>query len=74
MFDENGDPKFGYYDIIFWNDRGDPEKVGFYHFQPLVNFFINNTKIQWYKKGGVRSIHQFVRPSICPSVCLSGHK
>lgn len=53
QFDENGDPKFGSYSIIVWKDGGAIQEVGFYAFQPSVNFFINNTKIQWYTKKDV---------------------
>lgn len=52
-FDENGDPEFGSYSIVFWNQTGDAEEVGFYHFNPWISFFINGTKIQWYTKGEV---------------------
>ncbi|XP_068180160.1 taste receptor type 1 member 1-like [Antennarius striatus] len=65
-YDENGDPKFGYYYIVYWNHRGDAEKVGFFHFHPWVNFFINRTKIQWYKKGEVPT-------SICSQECPVGY-
>uniref|UniRef100_A0A3Q3WLT2 G-protein coupled receptors family 3 profile domain-containing protein n=1 Tax=Mola mola TaxID=94237 RepID=A0A3Q3WLT2_MOLML len=53
QFDENGDPKFGSYSIVFWNHDGDAEEIGFYKFHPSVNFFINSTKIQWYTQGEV---------------------
>lgn len=53
QFDENGDPKFGSYSIVFWNDSGDAEEIGFYHFPKLSTFFINNTKIDWYTNGKV---------------------
>lgn len=53
-FDENGDPKFGSYSIIFWNDSGDVEEIGSYHFPNLSTFFINNSKIDWYTHGEVR--------------------
>ncbi len=54
QFDENGDPKYGSYSIVFWNQSGDVEEVGVYHFHPWVNFLINNSKIQWNTKGEVR--------------------
>lgn len=47
-FDENGDPKFGSYDLVYWNKMGDKEDIGFYNFHPFVNFFINDSMIQWY--------------------------
>ncbi|XP_041802276.1 taste receptor type 1 member 1-like [Chelmon rostratus] len=66
QFDENGDPRYGSYSIVFWNHRGDAEEVGFYKFHPWVNFFINNTKIQWYTKGQVPT-------SLCSPECPVGH-
>ncbi|XP_019112199.2 taste receptor type 1 member 1-like [Larimichthys crocea] len=65
-FDENGDPKFGSYSIVFWNDSGDADEIGFYQFYPLVNFFINITKIQWYTKGKVPT-------SLCSPECPVGY-
>lgn len=53
QFDKSGDPKFGSYSIILWNDGGTIQEIGFYAFQPSVNFFINTTKIQWYTKKNV---------------------
>uniref|UniRef100_A0A3Q3X115 G-protein coupled receptors family 3 profile domain-containing protein n=1 Tax=Mola mola TaxID=94237 RepID=A0A3Q3X115_MOLML len=64
-FDENGDPKFGSYSIVFWNHRGDAEEVGFYHFHPWISFFINNTKIKWYTNGKVPT-------SLCSVECPVG--
>lgn len=52
-FNEHGDPKFGSYVIVFWNDQGLPEAVGFFHLQPFDRFYINDTKIQWFQKGEV---------------------
>ncbi|XP_023283330.1 taste receptor type 1 member 1-like [Seriola lalandi dorsalis] len=66
QFDENGDPKFGPYSIIFWNRSGDAEEVGFYHFHTLVKFFINNTKIHWYTNGEAPT-------SLCSPECPVGH-
>ncbi|XP_060914031.1 taste receptor type 1 member 1-like [Labrus mixtus] len=65
-FDENGDPKYGPFSIVFWNNSGDAEEIGFYHFHPSVNFFINNTKIKWGKNGEVPS-------SFCTPECPKGH-
>lgn len=48
QFDEAGDPKFGTYSIVFWNSSGDAQEIGFYRFHPFINFFINNTEINWY--------------------------
>ena len=53
QFDENGDPTFGFHSILYWNNSGDAEEIGFYKFPPSFDFFINNTKIQWYTKGEV---------------------
>uniref|UniRef100_A0A8C4EGW2 Taste receptor type 1 member 1 n=1 Tax=Dicentrarchus labrax TaxID=13489 RepID=A0A8C4EGW2_DICLA len=65
-FDENGDPKFGSYSIVFWNHSGDAEEVGFYNFHPSVHSFINNTKIQWYTKGEMPT-------SLCSPECPEGY-
>ncbi|KAM9351208.1 taste receptor type 1 member 1-like [Symphorus nematophorus] len=66
QFDENGDPKYGSFSIVFWNHSGDAEEVGFYHFHPWVNFFINSSKIQWYTKGEVPA-------SLCSPECPEGY-
>ncbi|XP_040914058.1 taste receptor type 1 member 1-like [Toxotes jaculatrix] len=66
QFDENGDPKFGSYSVVFWNHNGDIEEVGFYKFYPSAHFFINNTKIQWYTNGEVPT-------SLCSPECPVGH-
>lgn len=52
QFNEHGDPKFGSYSIVYWNAKGIPEEVGFFHFHPL-NFYINGTKVQWFTDGEV---------------------
>ena len=57
QFDENGDPTFGFYAIVYWNKSGDAEEIGFYKFPPSFDFFINNTKIQWYKEGEVSCLY-----------------
>ena len=49
-FDEYGDSKIGSYSIVFWNQTGDAEEIGFYRFYPSVNYFINSSNIQWYEK------------------------
>ncbi|XP_031697181.1 taste receptor type 1 member 1-like [Anarrhichthys ocellatus] len=64
-FDENGDPNFGSYSIVFWNQSGDAEEIGICHFHPKFNFFINDTKIQWYTKGKVPT-------SLCSQECDEG--
>ncbi|XP_068997064.1 taste receptor type 1 member 1-like [Embiotoca jacksoni] len=66
QFDENGDPKFGSYSIVFWNHSGDAQEIGFYKFHPSVHFFINNTKIQWYTNGEVPT-------SLCSQECSAGY-
>ncbi|KAL7399500.1 hypothetical protein ABVT39_025491 [Epinephelus coioides] len=65
-FDENGDPTFGSYSIVFWNHSGDAEEIGFFKFNPSVNFFINDSKIQWYTNGDVPT-------SLCSQECLGGY-
>ncbi|XP_070766882.1 taste receptor type 1 member 1-like [Enoplosus armatus] len=65
-FDENGDPKNGSYSIVFWNHNGDAEEVGFNHFHPSFNFFINSSKIHWYTKGEVPT-------SLCSTECPVGN-
>ncbi|XP_054464628.1 taste receptor type 1 member 1-like [Anoplopoma fimbria] len=64
-FDENGDPAFGSYSIVFWNQSGDAEEIGFYDFQPTFHFSINNTKIQWHTK-------EKVPTSLCSQECDVG--
>ncbi|KAM4562517.1 taste receptor type 1 member 1-like [Odontesthes bonariensis] len=66
QFTEDGDPKFGYYSIVFWNQRGDAQEVGFYRFFPSVSFFINTSKIQWYT-------NEEVPTSVCSSECPLGY-
>ncbi|KAM6981954.1 taste receptor type 1 member 1-like [Tautogolabrus adspersus] len=65
-FDDQGDPKFGSYSIVFWNNSGDAEEIGFYTFQTPVHFFINNSKIQWYTNGEVPS-------ALCSPECAAGY-
>ncbi|XP_068198976.1 taste receptor type 1 member 1-like [Antennarius striatus] len=65
-FNEEGDPKYGSYSIVFWNHSGDVEEIGFYKFHPSVIFVINSTKIQWYTRGEVPS-------SLCSPECPVGH-
>nr|NP_001098688.1 taste receptor, type 1, member 2b precursor [Takifugu rubripes]BAE78488.1 taste receptor, type 1, member 2b [Takifugu rubripes] len=50
QFDENGDPRFGSYAVLFWNQTGDPENFGTCCFYPSVKIFINDSKIQWHSK------------------------
>lgn len=53
QFDENIEPKFGSYSIVFWNDSGEAEVIGYYKFQPSIYYYINENKIQWYTDGEV---------------------
>ncbi|XP_042348439.1 LOW QUALITY PROTEIN: taste receptor type 1 member 1-like [Plectropomus leopardus] len=66
QFDEHGDPTFGSYSIVFWNQSGNAEEIGFYKFHPSVDFSINDSKIQWYTKGEVPT-------SLCSPECPAGH-
>ncbi|XP_040914282.1 taste receptor type 1 member 1-like [Toxotes jaculatrix] len=66
QFNENGEPKFGSYSIIFWNHSGDAQDIGFFKFHPSANFFINNTKIHWYTNGEVPA-------ALCSPECPVGH-
>ncbi len=52
-FDDNGDPKFGSFSIVFWTNSGDAEEVGFYKFHSSTPFFINTSKIQWFTNNTV---------------------
>ncbi|XP_070825190.1 taste receptor type 1 member 1-like [Chaetodon trifascialis] len=65
-FDEDGDPKYGSYSIVFWNHKGEAEEVGFYDFPPSLSFFINSSKIQWYTNGKVPT-------SLCSPDCPEGY-
>ncbi|XP_074536724.1 taste receptor type 1 member 1-like [Halichoeres trimaculatus] len=66
QFDENGDPKYGPLSIVYWNQSGFAEEIGFYHFHPSVDYFINDSKIQWNTNGGVPS-------SLCSKECSMGY-
>uniref|UniRef100_A0A3P8TCW4 G-protein coupled receptors family 3 profile domain-containing protein n=1 Tax=Amphiprion percula TaxID=161767 RepID=A0A3P8TCW4_AMPPE len=66
QFDENGDPISGMYDIVFWNQSGEAQEIGFYHFHPSINFFINSSQIQWYTNGTVPT-------SVCSPECPAGY-
>uniref|UniRef100_A0A8C7WMS2 G-protein coupled receptors family 3 profile domain-containing protein n=1 Tax=Oryzias sinensis TaxID=183150 RepID=A0A8C7WMS2_9TELE len=64
-FDDNGDPKFGPYAIVFWNESGDAEEIGSYMFHPEHNFDINESKIHW---------HGDKKPeSFCSKECPDGY-
>ncbi|XP_041858893.1 taste receptor type 1 member 1-like [Melanotaenia boesemani] len=66
QFDENGNIKFGFYTVVFWNQSGKAQNVGFYNFHPKADFFINSTKIMWYADGKVPT-------SLCSSACPEGY-
>nr|XP_033503183.1 taste receptor type 1 member 1-like [Epinephelus lanceolatus] len=65
QFDENGDPNYGSYSIVFWNQSGDAEDIGFYDFYPPFHFLINDSKIQWHTEGEVPT-------SVCSQECPHG--
>ncbi|XP_028308596.1 taste receptor type 1 member 2.2 [Gouania willdenowi] len=66
QFDDNGDPKFGFYSIVFWNSSGEVQKVGSYYFHPSPKFIINDTDIQWHSNG-------LVPVSLCSHECSEGY-
>ncbi|KAI4824133.1 hypothetical protein KUCAC02_012675 [Chaenocephalus aceratus] len=66
QFDENIEPKFGSYSIVFWNDSGEAEVIGYYKFQPSIYYYIDENKIQWYTDGEVPT-------SVCSQECLVGY-
>uniref|UniRef100_A0A6D2X0F5 Taste 1 receptor member 1 n=1 Tax=Takifugu rubripes TaxID=31033 RepID=A0A6D2X0F5_TAKRU len=66
QFNEYGDPKFGSYSIVYWNAKGIPEEVGFFHFHPFMHFYINGTKVQWFTNGEVPT-------SLCSTECQEGY-
>ncbi|KAM7412197.1 hypothetical protein PAMA_021922 [Pampus argenteus] len=65
QFDQNGDPTFGFYTIVYWN-HSDAEEIGFYNLHTSLDFFINNSKIQWYTDGEVPT-------ALCSSECPVGY-
>ncbi|XP_047461824.1 taste receptor type 1 member 1-like [Mugil cephalus] len=67
QFDESGNPKFGFYSIVFWNESGDAEQIGLKRFHPSPYFFINSSKIQWFTNGEVPT-------SLCSQECPVGYK
>ncbi|KAM7404494.1 hypothetical protein PAMP_011838 [Pampus punctatissimus] len=66
QFDKNGDPTFGFYTIVYWNRSGDAEEIGFSYLHTSLNFFINNSKIEWYTNGEVPT-------ALCSSECPVGY-
>ncbi|XP_072306331.1 taste receptor type 1 member 1-like [Eucyclogobius newberryi] len=67
QFDQNGDPRFGHFNIITWNSSGEAETVGLYTFQSAPHLSINESKIQWHAKGQVPS-------SLCSQKCQPGYR
>ncbi|XP_012732622.2 taste receptor type 1 member 1-like [Fundulus heteroclitus] len=65
-FNDDGNPMFGSYSIVFWNHRSIAEEIGFYKFYPSVSFFINSSKIKWFT-------NQKVPISQCSQECPSGY-
>ncbi|KAK5863355.1 hypothetical protein PBY51_000392 [Eleginops maclovinus] len=65
QFDENGDPRFGSYSIVFWNHSGEAEVIGQYRFHPSIEFYIYDSRIQWYTDGKVPT-------SVCSQECQVG--
>ncbi|XP_038159488.1 taste receptor type 1 member 1-like [Cyprinodon tularosa] len=66
QFNKNGDPRFGQLSVVFWNQSGDAQEVGFYHFSPSPTFFINDTLIQWHTDGEVPI-------ALCSPECPTGY-
>uniref|UniRef100_A0A672YMJ3 Taste receptor type 1 member 1-like n=1 Tax=Sphaeramia orbicularis TaxID=375764 RepID=A0A672YMJ3_9TELE len=66
QFDGNTDPTFGSYSIVFWNQSGEAEEVGYYTFYPSIIFSINTTKIQWFTNGDIPT-------SLCSKECRAGY-
>ncbi|XP_046897000.1 taste receptor type 1 member 1 [Hypomesus transpacificus] len=52
QFDVNGDPVSASYEILFWKN-GYHVMFGSYKTYPNVQFFINNSKIQWHTNSSV---------------------
>lgn len=50
QFNDNGDPRFGSFTLLFWNQTGGTETFGFVSFYPSDQFFINDSKIQFHSK------------------------
>lgn len=69
QFDMNGDPKFGSYTIVFWNQSSDTEEIGYFKFNPSANYFINNNRIQWYTNGEVSVISLTTQNAINKCLC-----
>uniref|UniRef100_A0A8C9Y9F5 Taste receptor type 1 member 1-like n=1 Tax=Sander lucioperca TaxID=283035 RepID=A0A8C9Y9F5_SANLU len=73
-FDENGDPNYGSFSIVFWNQSGDAEVIGFNQLHPPFHFFINDSKIQWYTEGEVSCFFLPRVPTLpCSPECRTGY-
>ncbi|XP_039460273.1 taste receptor type 1 member 1 [Oreochromis aureus] len=66
QFDDNGNLKQGSYSIVFWNNSGDAQEIGFYQFNSQVHFFIDDNKIEWHTNGEVPT-------SLCSPECPAGY-
>uniref|UniRef100_A0AAX7UAV1 G-protein coupled receptors family 3 profile domain-containing protein n=1 Tax=Astatotilapia calliptera TaxID=8154 RepID=A0AAX7UAV1_ASTCA len=55
QFDDNGNLKQGSYSVVFWNNSGDAQEIGFYQFNSEVHFFVDDSKIEWHTNGEVKS-------------------
>uniref|UniRef100_A0A672FZZ1 Taste receptor type 1 member 2-like n=1 Tax=Salarias fasciatus TaxID=181472 RepID=A0A672FZZ1_SALFA len=66
-FDENGQPRYTSYRIVFWNSNGDAQEVGYYEVYPSSRFLLNSTEIQWHTEGEVPT-------SVCTQECPVGYK
>ncbi|RVE70363.1 hypothetical protein OJAV_G00063710 [Oryzias javanicus] len=67
QFNDDGDPKFGPYAIVFWNQSGNVEEIGSYTFHPTPNFIIDKSKIHWHGD-------EEVPKSFCSEECPKGQK
>uniref|UniRef100_A0AAV2LWW2 RNase H type-1 domain-containing protein n=1 Tax=Knipowitschia caucasica TaxID=637954 RepID=A0AAV2LWW2_KNICA len=67
QFDQNGDLRFGHYDIITWNSSGEAEIIGVHTFQSPPVFFIDEFKVHWHNNGQVPS-------ALCMPECPKGYR
>ncbi|XP_004554349.2 taste receptor type 1 member 2.2 [Maylandia zebra] len=66
QFDDNGNLKQGSYSVVFWNNSGDAQEIGFYQFNSEVHFFVDDSKIEWHTNGEVPT-------SLCSPECPAGY-
>ncbi|XP_039903317.1 taste receptor type 1 member 1 [Simochromis diagramma] len=66
QFDDNGNLKQGSYSVVFWDNSGDAQEIGFYHFNSQVHFFVDDSKIEWHTNGEVPT-------SLCSPECPAGY-